>query len=134
MDTMNDPALSILLRSVARATGLLLGGGYVFLVFMDLGAAGSRLPSNGMGWVTSLLFSGIFAGLLLARTWELPGAIVSLAAVAGFAYYSRIQFSPLLWVLTAPIFLYLLDWWLHRRPPQASAALVGETGQAPPVS
>lgn len=102
------------LRLLARLSGLMVAGVYVFMVIGEVTHPHSRPPSEFIEWAGIILMSVTCAGMLVAWRWELPGAALSLASLVAFTLLIRMSNHTVLWVLSAPGILYFTDWFLRR--------------------
>jgi hypothetical protein len=106
-----------LLRWTARVSGLLVAGGYAFLMVGEMAAPHSGSPSTFLEWTGIAVLSIAALALLIAWRWELQGALVSLAAlgvqtvlIPGSPTYHRVLLT-----MAVPGVLYSLDWFVRRR-------------------
>ena len=107
--------LPTIVRWLARLSGVLVAG---FYVFFALGELTSRQTAGAPGFKDGIgiaLITATCLAMLVAMRWELPGAVVSLASLVAFVILVRMRGYAVVAVLATPGFLYLVDWWLHRR-------------------
>ncbi len=88
------------LRWIARLAALMITGGYLLLL---IGETGHH------SWTGILLLTTSCLGMLLAWRWEVPGAILSLAALVAFTLLERMGHHAVLLVLATPGILFLVD-------------------------
>jgi hypothetical protein len=108
--------LAAVLRWTARVLGLIVAGGYAYLMIGEMAASHSGPPSTFLEWTGIALLTIAAFALPLGWRWELPSALISLAALAlqaalirGSATYHRV-----LLVMAVPAMLYCLDWLVRR--------------------
>ena len=104
------------LRWFARLSGLLIAVFYALMVsgeFTEPHSSGTPTP---LQWAGIALLSAGVAGMLIAWRWELPGAIVSLAALAVFSalIHGTARFHLIILAMTVPGILYCVDWLMRR--------------------
>jgi hypothetical protein len=102
-----------LIHRLARAAGLVIGGGFALLVLLEYQSPDAVRAEGYSPAMASIYFVAIFLGLLLARRWDLLGAAIALVGLLGFSFYVAFADSPLLWILALAILLYLVDWLAH---------------------
>jgi|SRR5215469_263079 len=109
--------LLVVLRWCARLSGLLIVGAYTLIVIGDLSNPRSPGPRHWIEWAGIVLMTLACLALLGAWRWELPGALISLAALAVIAVMIRgsTTFHRSLFIMSLPGILYCLDWLAHRR-------------------
>ena len=105
----------LILRWIARLSGLLIAGGYVLLVIGEFTNPHSGPPPTFVEWVGIGLLTATCAGMLVAWRWELLGAILSLASLAAFTAVIHFNRHTVHVVLAVPGVLFLADWLLRRR-------------------
>ena len=106
--------LPVVVRWLARLSGLLIAGLYMFFAigeFMTPHSGPSPTFVEGTGIA---LLTATCAGMLVAWRWELTGAIVSLVSLIGFTLLIRANNHVVTVVLAVPGILYILDRVLHR--------------------
>ena len=105
----------LILRWIARLSGLLIAGGYVLLVIGEFANPHSGPPSTFVEWAGIALLTATCAGVLVAWRWELPGAVLSLASLIAFTAVVHFRHHTVHVVLAIPGILFLADWLLRRR-------------------
>jgi hypothetical protein len=112
--------LPIVLRWVARVSGLLVAGVYFFMMVGEWLTPHSGGPATVVEWTGIVLMTATCVGMLVAWRWELPGAVISLVCLLGFTLLIRMGHHGVLYVLAVPGTLFLADWlvrsapWLHK--------------------
>jgi hypothetical protein len=112
----------LVLRWIARLSGLLIAGGYFLMVVGEFTNPHSGPPSTFVEWTGIVLLTATCAGMLVAWRWELPGAILSLASLAAFTAVVHFRQHTVHLVLAVPGLLFLADWLLRRRHTQTPLA------------
>jgi hypothetical protein len=110
---MSEKPLTIL-RWTARLSGLFVAGCYALLVAGEILHPHSGPPTHFNEWLGIFLFSLASAAMLGAWRWELPGAVVSLSAIAAFAAVIPMRVQGVLIVAAVPGALFLADWLLRK--------------------
>jgi len=109
------PRIESMMRVAARATAIVITAGYVaFAIGEPVGSFGSFRAltlQEAAGMV--LLFTAIVA-MLAAWSWELPGAVISLVALATFGFVVHMRRIDVLAISAIPDILFLIDWKLRR--------------------
>ena len=105
----------LVLRWIARLSGLLVAGGYVLIVVGDFTNPHAGPPLTFVEWAGLALLTATCAGMLVAWRWELPGAILSLASLATFTAVIHFNRHTVHFVLAIPGVLFLADWLVRRR-------------------
>ena len=103
------------LRWMARLSALLIAGGYVFMVVGELLSPHSGNGPDFRAWSGIVLLTVTCIGMLLAWRWELPGATLSLAALAAFTVLIKFNRYTIHFVLALPGILFMADALLRRR-------------------
>ena len=80
---VSSPLLPTVLRWIALLAVLLVAGGYVLLTVGEFTQPHSCLPSTISEWTGIALLTATM-GMVLAWRWELPGAVMPLAALVSF--------------------------------------------------
>jgi hypothetical protein len=109
-----------LLRWTARLSGLAVAVSYVANVIGHVLAPDSGPPAQFREWLGIGLLSTACLSALLAWRWKLPGAVLSLAALASFVLVIHLDQPLVIAVIAMPGVLYLLDWLAQRYFPTAS--------------
>lgn len=112
----------MILRWTARLSALLVAGMYLLLLAGEIFTPHSGPPSGWREWTGIALMAVAVLAPLLAWKWELPGALLSLAALAAFVAVVHFRNYGVLWVMAMPGVLFLLDFALQRRLRRASGA------------
>ena len=104
------------LRWTARVSALLVAGGYAYLMIGEMSASHAGPPSTFLEWIGIALLTIAAFALPFGWRWELPSALLSLAALAlqaalirGSATYHRVLLT-----MALPAVLYCLDWLVRR--------------------
>lgn len=98
----------------ARVLALLVAGFCLYLFLGEVIAPHSRAPVGFAEWGVIALLVIVVIGMLLAWKWELPGAMLSLVALAIWAALVPLhRFPDIVVLLAAPGLLFLSDWALH---------------------
>jgi len=98
----------------ARGLALLVAGFCLYLFLAEVIAPHSRAPVGFTEWGQIALLVTVVVGMLLAWKWELPGAVVSLLALATWATLVPLnRFPDIIVLLAAPGLLFISDWALH---------------------
>ena len=105
--------LPSVVRWLARLSGLLIAGLYIFFAVGEFTTAHSGPSPTFVEGTGIALLTATCAGMLVAWRWELPGAIVSLVSPTGFTLLVRMNNHSITLVLAVPGSLYFLDWLLH---------------------
>lgn len=104
-----------ILRWTARLSAVLIVGAFVVLLAGEVFSPHSGPPSNLREWFGLALITLACIGMVLAWRWEFHGAIISLAALVGFAAVIAEQDMFLITgAISIPPVLYLMDWLLRR--------------------
>lgn len=103
-----------ILRWSARLAGLLVAAGFVTLAVGEMMSPHSASPSHLSEWTGIILLSLTCVGMILAWKWELPGAVLSLGALAAFLCVIRMNRYGVMVAFAAPGALFLVDWTLRR--------------------
>lgn len=107
----------VVLRWSARIAGLAIAGLYFMLMAGEIVSPHSGPPSTPAEWAGIVLASASCVAMLAAWRWELPGAVVSLAALILFVAVIRFrsfQDYDVVALAALPGVLYLMDWWVRR--------------------
>src|SRR5688572_4946229 len=107
-------------RWLARATALVVVGGYALIVSAEIWSPHSGSPSESRELLGIALLTLAIVCLAIAWTWEAAGAIASLAILGAFLAVIGTSFYQLIAIPAIPSVLYLLDWVLRRWSPTAS--------------
>src|SRR5437868_3289303 len=107
--------LSPILEWLARLAGLVVAGGFVLILVAEFTQPHSAPPSTLTEWSGIILLTAASAGMLLAWRWELPGAVVSVAAIVTYALLIRTGRPGVLFVFAMPGILFLADWLWRRQ-------------------
>jgi len=114
--------ISSVFRWIARSTAILVAGAYLFMVAGEFLYPHSGPPSQVREWLGIALLALSVAGMLLAWKWELPGAVLSLVALAIFVPVVHFHGSGIIGIVALPGILFLLSWAArHFRPPNRGA-------------
>jgi hypothetical protein len=70
----------------------------------------SNAPSTIIEWTGIVLLITTCVGMLIGWRWELPGAILSLAALVAFTLTIQMGHHTILFVFATPGILFLADW------------------------
>jgi hypothetical protein len=106
------PKIESTMRVAARASAVLIAACYAAFAIGETTRPFQALTlQEGAGMV--LLFAAIVA-MLFAWTWELPGALISLAALASFGLVVHMRRLDVLAIAAIPNILFLIDWKLRR--------------------
>ena len=100
----------------ARTVALFVAGMFLFLIAGEMFSLG-RPPTHLNEWTGLGLVGVTLAGMLAAWKWEMPGALVSLTALAGFVWIQQMHRYGVVAVLAAPGLLFLADSILKRGHP-----------------
>ncbi len=95
------------LRWAPRLASLILAGGYLMLVAGEVIHPHATAPSTWREWTGIALCSIACLAPLACWRWPLPGAALSLAALAAFAAVVRFSRYDVLFVLAVPALLFL---------------------------
>jgi len=106
--------LPTVVRWLARLSGLLIAGLYIFFAVGEFTTAHSGPSPTFVEGTGIALLTATCAGMVVAWRWELTGAIVSLVSLIGFTLLIRVNNHSITVVLAVPGILYILDWVLHR--------------------
>ena len=101
------------IRWTARLAALLVAGVFLSFVLGEFTHPHSGPPTQLREWAGILLLTSATVGIVLAWKWELPGALLSLAALAAFIPVARIHRYDVVAVADIPGVLFLLDWLLR---------------------
>jgi hypothetical protein len=104
-------ALSLIVRWMARGIAILIAA--AFLVFLAGVHSGPMRSIDFRDWMGMALLIGAVAAMLLAWKWELPGAVISLFALAAFAVVIPMRSYDALIGPAVPGALFLIDWKLR---------------------
>ena len=100
----------LVLRWVARATGIIVVGVFLLLAFGEMVFTHTGVPTRLAEWCTFVLFTAGMAGIVLAWKWELPGALLSLACLALFGRLVQLKtYGPVV-IAAVPALLFVADW------------------------
>jgi len=102
-------------RWLARLSGLLIAGFYIFFAVGELTTPHSGPSPTFIEGTGIALLTATCIGMLVAWRWELTGAAISLASLIGFTLLIHQNNHGVTIVLAMPGILYILDWLLHRR-------------------
>ena len=105
---------TIVLRWLARLSGLIVAGGYVVVLFGEVLTPHSGRPPNVLEFGGQVLLTAACIGMLIAWKWELPGAVLSLACLLAFTLLIRMNRHTVIAVLAMPGILFTADWLLRR--------------------
>ena len=107
---------AVVLRWTARVSGLVVAVAYAYLTIGEMAASHSGPPSTVLEWTGIVLLTIAAFALPFGWRWELPSALLSLAALAlqaalirGSATYHRVLLT-----MAVPAVLYCLDWLVRR--------------------
>jgi hypothetical protein len=103
----------LVVRWVARLSAVLVAGGFLFLVAGEMLSPHSGPPTHLREFAGIGLLAFAMAGMLLAWKWELPGALLSLGALATFVAVVRLNRYGVIAVIAIPGVLFLADWILR---------------------
>lgn len=103
----------LFLKWLARVAGVLVAGGFLFMVSGEFFSPHSGPPTQWREWLGIALITIACLSPLLAWKWEMEAAVLSLAALA--AWVSIVQFrldrgGKVVAVMAVPACLFLLDW------------------------
>ena len=104
----------LIVRWLARLSALLVASGFFLLVAGEIFTPHSGPPTHFTEWFGIGLLSIAVVGMLLAWTWERPGALLSLACLACWVVAIRTRNYAPIAVLAVPGLLFLADWLLRR--------------------
>lgn len=106
--------LTVVLRWLARLSGVVIAGSYVVLFTGEILTPQSGRPPNILEFGGQVLLTATCIGMLIAWRWELPGAILSLACLLAFTLLVRMNRHDVIVVLAIPGILFTADWLLRR--------------------
>jgi hypothetical protein len=104
----------LFLRWAARATALLLAGTLLLLLSGEIFSPHSGPPTHFREFAGFGLMAAWLAGMFVAWRWELPGALLSLGALAAFGPVVRMRGYGVIAVAAVPGILFLADWAARR--------------------
>ena len=107
--------LPVVIRWLARLSGLLIAGIYIFFAVGEFTTPNSGPSPTFPEGIGIVLLTATCAGMLVAWRWELTGAAISLMSLIGFALLIRMNHHGIVAVLAVPGVLYVLDWLLRRQ-------------------
>ena len=107
---------AIVLRWLARLSGVVVAGGYAYLFIGEILTPHSGPPPNILEFGGQALLTAACIGMLIAWKWELPGAVLSLACLLAFTLTIRMNRHTVIVVLAMPGILFTADWLLRRLP------------------
>lgn len=99
----------------ARGAALLVVGTFLFFLAGNLMDPYSGPPTRFREWAGLALLAAAVIGMLAAWKWELPGALLSLLALAAFVPVVRMNRYDVVAIAAIPGILYLCDWWLRNK-------------------
>ena len=101
----------------ARGAALLVTGMFLLLLAGDFLNPYSVPPAHFREWAGIVLLIAAIIAMLAAWKWELPGALLSLLALAAFVPVAGMHRYGVVAFAAIPGILYLGDWLLrHKRP------------------
>ena len=111
------------IRWTARLAAVLVAAGFVALAAGEILSPHSGPPTRLVEYAGIALLAVTCLGMMLAWKWELPGAALSLGALAAFLTIVRMSRYGVIFCFGAPGILFLLDWTLRKFSPAASSPL-----------
>lgn len=116
----------LFLKWLARVAGMIVAGGFLFMMLGEILTPHSGAPSHWREWLGLVLITIACLSPLLAWKWEMEAAVLSLAALA--AWVTIVQFrldrgAKVVAVMAVPACLFLLDWAVKKtlgKPVQAN--------------
>ena len=99
----------------ARGAALLVAGTFMLLLAGESLSPYSPPPADFREWSGIGLLLATIVGMLAAWKWVLPGAILSLLALAAFVPVAGIHSYGLVGFAAIPGILYLADWLLRHK-------------------
>ena len=102
-------------RWAARGAALVVAGGFFMLVFGEIASPHSGPPTHLREYAGIALLTFVIIAMLSAWKWELPGALLSLVALAVWTYLVRMQRYDVVAVIAMPGILFIGDWLLRTR-------------------
>ena len=104
----------------ARCAALLVVGTFILRLAEDLINPYSVPPASVRDWAGILLLTAGIIGMAAAWKWEVPGALLSLLALVAFASLAGTRRYDIVSFAAIPGVLYLWDWLLRRKRPEAA--------------
>jgi hypothetical protein len=99
-----------LVRWAARLSAFFIASAYMFFLLGEFYAPHSGPPASLREWAGIVLITLAVAGMVAAWWRELPGAVLSLAALLLFALLIPMRQYGVVAIVAIPGILYLLDW------------------------
>jgi hypothetical protein len=101
-------------RWLPRLATLVIAGGFLAIAVGEVLHPHSGPPTRFVEWLGIALCATGCLAPLLAFKWELGGALISLAALAGFAGVIHFRSYSIVALMSVPALLFLADWLLRR--------------------
>jgi hypothetical protein len=118
-----SPLVLSIVRWAARGAALVVAGGFFLLVFGEIATPHSGPPTHLREYAGLALLTFVIMAMLSAWKWELPGASLSLGALAVWTYLVHMQRFGVVAVIAIPGILFIADWALRARHGNRSSAL-----------
>jgi len=97
-------------RWLARLTSVGIAGTFVLLMIGEFVSPHSGPPTHFIEWFGIALMVTAVVATVLAWRWELPCALIALAALASFVALIRMNRYGPIYVAALPNLLFIIDW------------------------